>query len=78
MKTMSVRTIAGVVMVPLLLLWAGATPGPATAFAQNAEPNEPPEILDQNLSADERAALLARLSDEQVRAKMWDLINISK
>ena len=54
MKTMSVRTIAGVVMVPLLLLWASGIFGPATALAQNAEATEPSEILDQNLSADER------------------------
>ena len=78
MKTMSVRTIAGVVMVPLLLLWAIGIFDPATAFAQNAEATEPSEILEQNLSADERQELLARLSDEQVRAMMWDLINISK
>ena len=78
MKNYSSRILAGLVIVPLLFLWAGGVSGPAAAFAQNAEAAEPSEILNQNLSADEREALLARLSDEQVRAMVWELINTSK
>ena len=78
MQNFSIRILAGLVIAPLLFLWAGGISGPAAAFAQNAETSEPSEILNQNLSADEREALLARLSDEQVRAMVWDLINTSE
>jgi len=66
------------VIVPLLILWAGGISAPPAAFAQDAETSDPSEILDLNLSADEREALLARLSDEQVRAMVWNLINTSE
>jgi hypothetical protein len=49
----------------LLLTWA--TPAQA-----NEEPAGP--VLDQSLSAQERKDLLARLSDQQVRDLVWNLI----
>ena len=41
-------------------------------------PAEPSAILDQNLNAEEREDLLARLSDEQVRSIVWQLIRAEK
>ena len=41
-------------------------------------PAEPSAILDQNLSTEEREDLLARLSDEQVRSIVWQLIRTEK
>jgi len=78
MKNFSGRILTRLVIVPLLILWAGGISGPPAAFAQNAETSDPSEILDLNLSADEREALLARLSDEQVRAMVWNLISTSE
>ena len=78
MKNSPVRLLASLVVIPLLFLWAGGVSGPAVAFAQDAATADPAAVLDQDLSADEREALLARLSDEQVRAMVWDLINTSE
>ena len=78
MKNCSGRILTRLVIVPLLILWAGGISAPPAVFAQNAETSDPSEILDLNLSADEREALLARLSDEQVRAMVWNLISASE
>ena len=48
------------------------------ALADTVEASDPSEVFDQNLSAEERQALLARLSDEQVRDIVWNLIGDSQ
>ncbi|HCX86933.1 MAG TPA: hypothetical protein DG761_02810 [Gammaproteobacteria bacterium] len=78
MKNYLARLLAGLVVVPLFFLWSGDTLGPATAFAQDVVTADPTAVLDQDLSADERQELLARLSDEQVRAMVWNLISTSE
>jgi len=78
MKNNPVRIVASLVVIPLLFLWSGESSGPAAAFAQDAATADPAVVLDQNLSADDRQELLARLSDEQVRAMVWELIRTSE
>ena len=43
-------------------------------LADSAEASDPSAVFDQKLSAGEREALLAKLSDEQVRNIVWDLL----
>jgi small-conductance mechanosensitive channel len=62
--------ISATVLLSLLL-------GVAHAAATSEIP-PPSAILDQNLSTEEREDLLARLSDEQVRSIVWQLIRTEK
>jgi len=62
--------ISATVLLSLLL-------GAAHA-ADTSEIPPPSAILDQNLSTEEREDLLARLSDEQVRSIVWQLIRTEK
>jgi len=62
--------ISATVLLSLLLGVAHA--------ADTSEIPPPSAILDQNLSTEEREDLLARLSDEQVRSIVWQLIRTEK
>jgi len=62
--------ISATVLLSLLLGVAHA--------AGTSEIPPPSAILDQNLSTEEREDLLARLSDEQVRSIVWQLIRTEK
>ena len=70
-KILVTFVISAIVLLSLLL---GVTRAADTSNA----PSKPSAILDQNLSTEEREDLLARLSDEQVRSIVWQLIRTEK
>ncbi|MGE4647392.1 MAG: mechanosensitive ion channel domain-containing protein [Arenicellales bacterium] len=70
-KILVTVVISAIVLLSLLL---GVTRAADTSNA----PSKPSAILDQNLSTEEREDLLARLSDEQVRSIVWQLIRTEK
>ena len=69
-QTLITQIISATVLLTLLL-------GVVHAADTNEIP-PPSAILDQNLSTEEREDLLARLSDEQVRSIVWQLIRTEK
>ncbi len=74
MKATSPRKLTLLAASLFLVFVFGAVLAPTPGLAQTNGTLDPSEVLDQNLSAEERQALLARLSDEQVRDIVWDLI----
>ena len=74
MKATASRHIASLATSLALVFVVGAILVPTPVLSQTNETLNPSEVLDQNLSASEREAVLARLSDEQVRDIVWDLI----
>ncbi|MDP6920238.1 MAG: hypothetical protein QGH43_13460, partial [Arenicellales bacterium] len=78
MKATASRHIASLATSLVLVFVVGAILAPTPVLSQTNETLNPSEVLDQTLSADERQDLLARLSDEQVRAMVWELIRTSE
>ena len=74
MKAIASRNLASLATSLVLVFVVGAILAPTPVLSQTNETLNPSEVLDQNLSASEREAVLARLSDEQVRDIVWDLI----
>ncbi|HCK76362.1 MAG TPA: hypothetical protein DHW07_04380 [Gammaproteobacteria bacterium] len=74
MRNIFIRLLSSLVIAPVLLLSSGEILSPSSAFAQGVSTTEPEAVLDQNLSAEARKELLARLSDEQVRNIVWGLL----
>ena len=74
MKVISSRHLGSLITSLALVFVVGAILAPTPVLSQTNETLNPSEVLDQNLSASEREALLARLSDEQVRDIVWGLI----
>ena len=78
MNTIAIRKPIPLIASLILAFVFGSSIIGTPVHANTAETSDPSEIFDQNLSADERQALLARLSDEQVRDIVWDLIGDSQ
>ena len=74
MKIIASRKLASLATSLVLVFVFGSSIIATPVSAQTNETLNPSEVLDQNLSASEREALLARLSDEQVRNIVWDLL----
>ncbi len=78
MNTLAARKFVSLITGLMLALVFGSSIISTAALADTVEASDPSEVFDQNLSAEERQALLARLSDEQVRDIVWNLIGDSQ
>ena len=78
MNTLAARKFVSLITGLMLALVFGSSIISTPILADTVEASDPSEVFDQNLSAEERQALLARLSDEQVRDIVWDLIGDSQ
>ena len=74
MKTIASRKLSSLAASLTLALVLGSSIITTPVLAETAEASDPSAVFDQNLSAGEREALLAKLSDEQVRNIVWDLL----